>query len=103
MYNEVNEKDWKLFRKKLGDWQENYIAKLNQEYIQLLSGEGSAADKFWELEKKIRQDKRSVGVIAEMRRSMMWSNLIDLLREEVITLDDLDGFSEDLVDAIIAK
>lgn len=103
MYNEVNEKDWKLFRKKLGDWQEKYIAKLNQEYVQLLSGEGSAADKFWELEKRIRQDKRSVGVIAEMRRSMMWSNLIDLLREEVITLDDLDGFSEDLVDAIIAK
>lgn len=30
--------DWKLFRTKLPDWQEAYMDKLNQEYIQLLSG-----------------------------------------------------------------
>lgn len=100
MYYEVNEQDWKLFRKKLVNWQGNYIAKLNQEYIQILSRDGSAADNFWYLERKMNRDKRCVGVIAEMRRSMMWNNLIDLLREEVITLDDLDGFSEDLVEKL---
>lgn len=98
--NPVNEQDWKLFRAKLPGWQEAYITKLNQEYIQILSHEGSAADAFWELEKRIRRDKNRVGVIAEMRRSMMWSNLIDLLRDKVITLDDLDGFSDDLVEKL---
>lgn len=100
MFYEVNEQDWKLFRKKLVDWQGNYIAKLNREYIQILSKEGSAADNFWKLEKRINLDKRRIGVIADMRRSMMWSNLIDLLREEVITLDDLDGFSEALAEKL---
>ena len=70
--------------------------KLNQEYIRLLSGPGNASDKFWELEKRIKNDKRSVGVVAEMRRSVMFPNLIDLLRDGAITLDDLDGFSDEL-------
>lgn len=96
MYYEVNEQDWRLFREKLVNWQENYIAKLNQEYIQILSRDGSAADNFWKLEKRMNRDKRRIGVTADMRRSMMWSNLIDLLQDKVITLDDLDGFSEDL-------
>ena len=96
MYYEVNEQDWKLFREKLVNWQGNYIAKLNQEYIQILSRDGSAADNFWKLEKRMNRDKRRIGVTAGMRRSMMWNNLIDLLQDKVITLDDLDGFSEDL-------
>ena len=49
--HEVTESDWKLFRKKLPGWQEAYMDKLNQEYIQLLTGTGDASDKFWELEK----------------------------------------------------
>ena len=70
--------------------------KLNQEYIRLLSGEGLASDKFWELEKRIREDKRSVGVVADMRRSQMYSNLLSLLINEIIREDDLEGFSEEL-------
>ena len=31
------EKDWKLFRNKISDWQEAYMDKLNKEYIELLS------------------------------------------------------------------
>lgn len=45
-----SEKDWKLFRRKIVDWQEAYMEKLNREYIELLSGEGNASDKFWALE-----------------------------------------------------
>lgn len=94
---EINGKDWKLFRQRLPEWQEAYIQKLNREYIAILSREGSAAENFWEVQKRIREDKRSVGVIADMRKSMFWINMIRLLRQEVITLDDLDGFSEELV------
>ena len=96
----VKEQDWKLFRKKLPLWQESYMDKLNQEYIRLLSGEGLASDKFWELEKRIREDKRSIGVVADMRRSQMYSNLLSLLVNEIIREDDLEGFSEELTETV---
>jgi len=97
---QVKEQDWKLFRKKLPLWQEAYMDKLNQEYIRLLSGEGLASEKFWELEKRIRMDKKSVGVVADMSRSQMYSNLLSLLVNEIIQEDDLDGFSEELSETI---
>ena len=74
--------------------------KLNQEYIQILTGPGDASDKFWELEKRIKKDKHDVGVVADMRRSVMFPNLIDLLREGAITPDDLDDFSEELRESL---
>ena len=37
--NRFSEKDWKLFRNKIADWQEAYMEKLNREYIELLSSE----------------------------------------------------------------
>ena len=80
---QTKEQDWKLFRKKLPAWQEAYMDKRNQEYIGLLSGEGLASDKFWKLEKKIREDKRSIGVVADMRRSQLYSNLLSLLANEL--------------------
>ena len=79
----VNEKDWKLFRQKLPGWQEAYMDRLNREYVVLLTGEGKASDKFWELEKRIRNDKRSVGVVAEMRRSMMYNNILSLIYRRI--------------------
>ena len=97
---QVKEQDWKLFRQRLPDWQEAYMDRLNQEYIRLLSGEGLASDKFWELEKRIRMDKKSVGVTADMRRSQLYSNLLSLLVNEIIREDDLNGFSEELSKAI---
>ena len=97
---QVKEQDWKLFRKKLPLWQEAYMDKLNQEYIRILSGESLASEKFWELEKRIRIDKKSVGVVADMRRSQMYSNLLSLLVNEIIREDDLDGFSEELTETV---
>ena len=93
----VNEKDWKLFRSRIPEWQEAYMDKLNQEYIRLLSGERDASDKFWELEKRIRMDKKSIGVVADMRRSQMYSNLISLIVNDIIREEDLDGHTTDLV------
>ena len=76
----VNEKDWKLFRSRIPDWQEAYMDRLNHEYIELLSGEGNPSDKFWALEERI---------------------LMDLLDEGAITAADLDGFSDDLRDSLL--
>ena len=94
--NRFSEKDWKLFRNKIADWQEAYMEKLNREYIELLSSEGNASDKFWELEKRIREDKKDSGVQCEMSRSTMHFVIMNLLSEGAITLADLADFSEDL-------
>lgn len=98
---EVKEKDWKLFRKKLPDWQEAFIEKLNSEYVSILSDSStSSAKRFWEVEKRIKQDRKLTGVICEMRRSMMHYNLLSLLDEGAITLSDLDDFSDELKNEI---
>lgn len=93
----VNEKDWKLFRSRLPGWQEAYMDKLLQEYAEILNGDRLASDKFWALDERIRHDKRNPGVlITEMSRSKMRTDLLRLLDCEVITADDLDGFSDEL-------
>ncbi len=96
MDRQFNENDWKLFRKKLPDWQEAVMERLNREYIELLSGPGSAAEKFWKLDKRLKEDEQMVSVVADMRRSMMDDNILSLLMEGAIGLSDLDGFSEEL-------
>ena len=96
MYPQINESDWKLFRAKLSGWQEDYISRLNQEYAVLLTGPGSASEKFWALEKRIRNDRQRIGVVARMSRSNMYTNIIALLHHGVIGLDDLNGFSKEI-------
>lgn len=95
------EKDWKLFRKKLPKWQENYMNQLNKEYKDILAQNKNPSDIFWELEEQIRQDKKKTGVVArDISRSNMWIHILNLLLEGAITLEDLSDFSEDLQERI---
>ena len=94
---QVNEKDWKLFRTRVPDWQEAYMGKLVEEYKALLNESEPASGKFWALWERLKRDKRSPGVMLEdMSRSTMRMNLLLLLRHEIITIQDLDGFSDEL-------
>ena len=52
------EADWKLFRKKIVGWQEAYMEGLIGEYVELLSADSDASERFWQLERRIRKDKR---------------------------------------------
>ena len=97
---EISKSDWKLFREKVPQWQENYMEQLTKEYIKLLSSPGNASDHFWELEKRIKIDKKHPGVLIEMRKSNAIWDIAMYVRDEVITMDDLSEFSEDLVDAV---
>lgn len=98
---EISKKDWKLFREKLAGWQENYMAQLNKEYIALLSSEDKkVSEKFWELEKRIKKDKKHPGVIMEMNKSEAIWNIVDLIRLDVIAYEDLADFSDDLKQAV---
>ena len=91
------EKDWKLFKKKLGGWQEAYMDRLIEEYKDILNSDASSSDKY----KKIYDDYKSPGVLArDVSRSNMFIILLGLLRDEAITMDDLDEFSDELKEDI---
>ncbi len=98
---EISKRDWKLYREKIPGWQENYMSRLNDEYIALLSADDKdPSEKFWELEKRIKRDRRHPGVLIEMQKSSAMYDIVRLIRLDVITYDDLSDFSDDLHQAI---
>lgn len=97
---EYTKSDWKLFRIRIVDWQEAYMDKLNKEYIELLNADINASDKFWELEKRIRKDKRKPGVIIEMSKQDLIIDLVSLINNNVIRMEDLEEFSDGLKKAV---
>ena len=74
--------------------------KLNKEYMAILSGDENASEKFWKLEKRIKEDKKDCGVQCEMSRSNQFYIMLELLNEGAISMDDLDEFSDDLKETI---
>ena len=97
---EVSKSDWKLFRTHIAKWQENYMERLLQEYVELLSGEENASEKFWKLEERIKRDKKHPGVLIELRKSNMIYDIVSLINLDVITTSDLDEFSEELKEGV---
>ena len=94
-------KDFKLFLKLLPDWQEKYMEKLNKEYIEILSKEGYASINFWELEKRIKEDKRYPGVrITNLDKSNFDIYVLIFIRDKLITEDDLKDFSDEFKENI---
>lgn len=99
---DVLERDWKLFRKRLPGWQDAWMDKLNHEYIKILSGEGVPSEKFWALWDRMKEDKRHPGVIVkDCRRSTMHATIFELLDDGTITMDDLDGFSDEFIQSMV--
>ena len=91
---DISKKDWKPFRENLSDWQEKYMEGLVKEYINFLNDDKKpASDKFWEMEKRIKEDKHQLGVIMKMRKSEAIWDIVCLTRLKVITYDDLSEFS----------
>lgn len=93
---EISKQDWNLFRSKIASWQEAHMDRLNQEYIDILSGEGDPSDKFWKLEKRINADKLHQGVAIRLRKQDLAFDLAALINDGVITLADIEEFSEGL-------
>ena len=101
MRNDVNESDWKLFRERIADWQERFMETLIAEYTILLQdGSKPASERFWELEKRIKKDRRLAGVVCECTRSALIDNMIRLYCEGAIYDEDLKGFSDELKERV---
>lgn len=97
---DISKADWKLFRERVSDWQENYMEQLVKTYVELLTSPGNASDHFWELEKRIKQDKKHPGVLIELRKSTAIWDIACFVRDNVITFDELESFSDDLINAV---
>lgn len=98
--NNISKSDWQLYNKLLPKWQERYMNRLNKEYKKILESDSLPSNKFWKLEKRIKADRKSPGVIVEVSRSYMFQTLLELMSEKIITDEDLSGFSKELRDDI---
>ena len=76
------------------------MGRLCGEYIELLSGDGDPSEKFWKLDKRIRSDKRNPGVQLEMTRTNFIYNIISLISNDVISMKDLEDFSDKLKETV---
>ncbi|HJA92581.1 MAG TPA: multidrug transporter [Candidatus Eisenbergiella merdipullorum] len=97
---EISKKDWKLYRERLPEWQEHFMERLVKEYIELLSAPGNASDHFWELEERIRKDKKNPGVLLNVTKSNAIWDIAAFIGRGIITMDELDGFSPDLIEGV---
>lgn len=97
---EPSKRDWKLYREKIGGWQERYMEKLVKKYADYLNSDAPASTKFWEMEKRIKRDKKKPGVCIELSKSDMFWDIARLIKDKVISMDDLEEFSDDLKAAV---
>ena len=97
---EVSKSDWKLFRERVVDWQEAYMERLVNEYMDLLDGAENASDKFWKLEERIKKDKKHPGVMPELSKGNMIFDIVALINSDVIITADLADFSDELKESV---
>ena len=70
---------------------------LVKEYVNFLNDDtSSVSEKFWELEKRIKEDKHHPGVVMELKKSEVIWDMVCLIRLKVITYNDLLDFSDEL-------
>ena len=77
-----------------------YVQPCGEEYIAILQRPANASENFWELEKRIRNDKRNFGVSARISRNNMFQIVVSLLANAVITIDDLKDFSDEFTETV---
>lgn len=96
----ISKKDWKLFQEKIPIWQERYMERLLEGYIQLLNSPEPASERFRELEIRIKKDRKHPGVKLKLEKPETIWDTVSLIELGVITIDDLIDFSDDYVNAV---
>ena len=92
----ISKEDWKAYQTHIGDWQENYIEHLLDEYSLIIKEKSYPSKRFWRLIDKINKDKKHPGVIVTLSKKDAIDQIVSLLLDEVITVDDLKVFSSEL-------
>ena len=97
---EISKADWKLFQDRLRLWQENYMERLIEEYVKMLQGPENASSKFWQLDRKLKSDRLNPGVTLVLDKQQVINDIASMVKIGVITIADLEGFSEELVNEV---
>lgn len=97
---DVDENDWRLFRKLFPVWQENYMNSVIDRYIKLLQGPEKGIEKFHTLEKMMDREYYKACFEVEMSRSKLWMNIARLLSDGVITEEDIAPFSSSIKEKV---
>ena len=98
---EISKQDWVLFRQKVVVWQESHMTQLVREYAELLQDENKpGSERFWNLEKRINQDKRTISVIIHIKKSNMLWQLAQFIGDGIAPEEELAEFSEDVQQAV---
>ena len=68
-----------------------------REYAEFLTDDRcQPSERFWTLNKRIREARRKPGVQLELRKQNVVFDLAHLIADGAVLLDELDGFSEEL-------
>ncbi len=97
---DVNENDWRIFRELFPVWQEEYMEKLFEKYVNLLQSRGDCLEKFHRLEKMMDREYYKACFKTEMSRSKLWMNIVNLLSDGVITEEDIAPFSSEMKEKV---
>ena len=77
------------------------MERLLKEYVEFLQTDEPASKRFWELEKRIKQDKKCPSVlITDMSKASVIYDIACLVREGFICIEELEEFSDDLQEAV---
>ena len=96
----MTKEDWSLFQTLLPQWQERFMSRLCDKYAAVLTGSYRGSEAFWEVKRLIRQDVKRIGAMAGCEQSEVASIFADLLREQVITVEDIADFSDEVKEMV---
>lgn len=96
----MTKEDWSLFQTLLPQWQERFMSRLCDKYAAVLTGPYRGSEAFWEVKRLIRQDVKRIGAMAGSEQSEVASIFADLLREQVITVEDIADFSDEVKEMV---
>ena len=74
--------------------------KIEWRIYNILSGEGNPAEKFWMMENRIKNDKKSCGVSIEINKNNLPFDLVSLIKDNVISVEDIKIFSEEIQEKV---
>jgi hypothetical protein len=99
---DVLESDWKLFKNNLTVWRENYLVKINEEIVSILSDKKiTETQKFWKVKKQIDNKVEILkDCFDDIRRSMMLIKMMMMYKNKIINMENISGFSKDVVENV---
>jgi hypothetical protein len=96
--NQPSEADWKNYKSIVYELRERYLNERNKEVAAILNRDSNTpTENFWDANERMREIE---GIISNCldnhRRSGMLNNLMLMYYHQMITDDDLNGFSEEV-------